>query len=78
MVDGGWGTIPATFCLTILTAVVAILAFRAPTAFCVAGILLFLLAALLARGNAEDRLAFGFIASAFFLILFTEHSSTTA
>ncbi|HEX7251307.1 MAG TPA: DUF2298 domain-containing protein, partial [Thermoanaerobaculia bacterium] len=73
MVDRGWGTIPATFCLAILAIAIAVLALKAPTAFCVAGILLFLLAALLARGNAEDRLAFGFIASAFFLILFTEH-----
>ncbi len=48
------------------------LALRLPDAFCATGVLLFLLAAIFFVRAPEDRLACGFLATAFFLILFTQ------
>ncbi|MEO8189168.1 MAG: DUF2298 domain-containing protein [Acidobacteriota bacterium] len=60
--------IVALLAFSLLTA----LALRLPDAFCVTGILLFLLAAIFFVRAPEDRLACGFLATAFFLILFTQ------
>jgi YYY domain-containing protein len=63
--------------LSVVLAVVAgigltIMGFRTPTALCVVAIVLFLVAAVTFEGEPEDRLACGFLATAFFLILFTQ------
>jgi YYY domain-containing protein len=46
--------------------------FRSADVFCAAGILLFLFAIFAMAELPEDRLAFGFLATAFFLVLFTQ------
>jgi YYY domain-containing protein len=55
-----------------LAVLLALLAFVSVDVFCAAGILLFLLAAWTMADQPEDRLAFGFLAGAFFLILVTQ------
>jgi hypothetical protein len=53
-------------------ALVLAVGFFSADALCVAGILLFLPAALYMTEEPEDRLAFGFLATAFFLVLLTQ------
>ena len=48
------------------------LALRSADLFCVAGILLFAVAFFALAEKPEDRLAFGLVGTAFFLILFTQ------
>jgi YYY domain-containing protein len=61
------------FAVVLLLAVLlGLLAFVSVVAFCAAGILLFLLAAWTMADQPEDRLACGFLAAAFFLILVTQ------
>ncbi|HSP93529.1 MAG TPA: DUF2298 domain-containing protein [Thermoanaerobaculia bacterium] len=55
-----------------LALLLTLLAFISVEVFCAAGILLFLLAARKMADEPEDRLAFGFLAAAFFLILLTQ------
>ncbi len=72
LIDGGWPKAAVTVFLGAMTAGLAVLAVLAPTAFCVAGVLLFLGAAVASRGPAQDRLALSLVATAFFLIFYTQ------
>jgi YYY domain-containing protein len=58
--------------LAVLALGLGVAAVRSPTVFSAAGVVLFLVAALASRGPAEDRLALGLVATAFFLLLFTQ------
>ena len=55
-----------------LALLLTLLAFVSVDVFCAAGILLFVLAARTMADRPEDRLAFGFLAGAFFVILVTQ------
>ncbi len=70
--ERGWSRAAVFALLATLTLGLAALAVLAPTAFCAASVLLFLLAAFANRGPAEDRLAQGLVATAFFLIFFAQ------
>ncbi|MFY9552390.1 MAG: DUF2298 domain-containing protein, partial [Thermoanaerobaculia bacterium] len=71
--ERGGGVLPRWIAGTLAAAGLAILAARAIDAFLAAGIVLFLAAAALLAEEKEDRLAFGLIATAFFLVLFPQH-----
>lgn len=58
--------------LTLLGALLIVLALVSSEAFCAAGILLFVVAWFRMADEPEDRLAFAFVAVAFLLILFTQ------
>ncbi len=66
----GKGTVRAV--VVSLALLLTLLAFLSADVFCAAGILLFLLAARTMADQPEDRLAFGFLAGAFFLVLVTQ------
>jgi YYY domain-containing protein len=56
----------------VLAAALGFLAIRFPDAFLLAGVLLFVAAFFLFAEEREDRLALGFLATAFFLVVFTQ------
>src|SRR5262249_64793 len=58
--------------LFVVMALVIAAGFRSADILCIAGILLFLFALFGMAEHPEDRLAFGFIATAFFLTLFAQ------
>ncbi|MGH9364491.1 MAG: DUF2298 domain-containing protein [Thermoanaerobaculia bacterium] len=59
--------------LAAAAALLAALAFFSPTAICLAGVAAFLWAAFALAETAEDRLAFAFAGTAFFLVAFASH-----
>ncbi len=67
---------PAITAILVLSAgaLLVPLGFACADALCLAGILAFLLAAFWLADAPEDRLAFGFVATGFFLILFTQRA----
>lgn len=56
----------------LMAALVLAVGFLSAEALCVCAILLFLFAVFRMAGQPEDRLAFGFLATAFFFVLFTQ------
>ncbi|MGE5277260.1 MAG: DUF2298 domain-containing protein [Acidobacteriota bacterium] len=68
----GWKGARRTLVASAGVLLLAALALRSADAFCVAGILLFAVAALALSEKPEDRLAQGFVASALFLVLFAQ------
>ncbi len=70
---GGAGRAPRLLVYAV-TALVLAVGFLSAEALCAAGILLFLFAVFRMAEQPEDRLAFGFLATAFFLVLFTQRA----
>jgi YYY domain-containing protein len=68
----GIGKLPRALAGLVLAAALVFLALRHPDVFLLAGVLLFLAAFFLLPEEKEDRLAFAFLATAFFLVLFTQ------
>lgn len=72
MTESGWTPRFGAGILSGLGALLAVLALLLPDLFCLAGVLLFLLAVARWRQPAEDRLACGLAATGFLLLLFTQ------
>jgi YYY domain-containing protein len=72
LVQKGLGKKTERVVVASLALLLTLLAFRSADVFCAAGILLFLLAAVTMADQPEDRLALGFLAAGFFLILVTQ------
>lgn len=69
----GFGRLPRAVFLSVCAVVLAFLGVRFIDVFLAVGILFFLFATIRLAESAEQRLVFGFLASAFFLVLFAQH-----
>ena len=72
LIETGLHRRAAATILALLAVGLGVAAVRSATLFSAACVVLFLVAAFASRGPAEDRLALGLVATAFFLVLFTQ------